>query len=429
MGKSVEPQEAKSAGVSPFIASQLFGSNGFGGHVTASSAYVLWEKSNTLGNAVDLISWPFSQMSPALKDKKTGEYLTRDDEHPALALLANPRRGQSAQQFLYQMMTSFCIAGASYPVLTGNVRFDPAGMYHVGGNHANLMEGSDGWLGAINYSANYDQNRYYRQELPNRPWVYQTDTRLAETIQIMAHERRWGIYPQSPVDRIVYQVLSKYWGLVHNSSMLQKGTRPGGLWSPGDGPLSQDQYEAFKNEVASFTGPGNSGKSVVAPRPVKFEDLSINTKDMDFLQLIESNSKEIYSMYQIPLPLVETKTMTLNNYQNATTALYTGSVLPRSKFILKEFGQFLLSRYKDGDRFELCINEKEIPALKDALIDRQKKMKEAGSYSINEIRAEAGYESAGKEADTIYQPATMVPIADDDYTEDNPKKPEGDDED
>lgn len=404
------------AGISPYVSYQLSGYLGFGSFLSPSMAKWLWEKSDSIGDACDRISWAFAQMRPALRKKSTGEWITHEEEHPLLKLLENPGSGQSALEFRFELMTSYCATGSCYPVALGNVRFEPAGLYSVGAEYAQLQEGGDGWLGDIYMSASYDHSRYQRQIIPKRPWVYQRETGLAETIQIQNSTRRWGIYPQSVIDRVYYQAVSKYYGNQHNAAILKNGSRPGGTWSPKEGSLSQDNYEAFRNEVAKMTGPQAAGANIVAPVPVEYNNLMITPRDMDFLKLIENSRVEIYSQYQIPLPLVVTKTMTMANFENAVIAFYDMAVLPRAKFVLHTMGQWLLSRYKDGDQYELTINEKELDALKGRMIERQKSMTETGVYSDNEIRAESGYESIGDEGDTIYKPATLIPIGEDDDT-------------
>ena len=404
------------SGISPYVSYQLSGVLGDGAYLSPSRAKWLWSQSDSIGDACDRISWAFSQMKPALKDKATGEWISGENEHPLLKLLENPGVGQSALEFRFELMTSYCVTGACYPVALGNVRFEPAGLYSVGAESAQLQEGSDGWLGDIYMSAPYDQSRYERQIIPKRPWVYQRESGLAETIQVSNVNRRYGVYPQSVLERVYYQAVSKYYGNQHNASILKNGSRPGGVWSPKEGGLSQNNYEAFRSEVAKMTGPQAAGANIVAPVPVDYENLIVTSRDMDFIKLIENSRVEIYSQYQIPLPLVVTKTMTMANFENAVIAFYDMAVLPRAKFVLKTMGQWLLSRYKDGDQYELTINEKELDALKGRMINRQKAMTETGVYSDNEVRAEAGYESYGDEGDTIYKPATLIPIGEDDDT-------------
>ncbi len=420
--KAASAVNVKSSGLSPFVQNRLAGYDQFGFWLSPSLAFWLWEKSDTVGDACDRISTAFQSIIPALRDKATGEYLTKPGDHPFLELLSNPGFSMDSAQLKYSLMTSYLVTGNCFPILKGNVNFDPIELHTISANKANLIPNGRNQLETINFTDNEDPNLYTIQKIPKRKTaVYQAESQLSETMQVMMTKRRWGVEAQSPLDRIYYQTMTKYYGNIHNTGLMKNGSRPGGLWSPGDGPLSQTQYESFKQEIEEkFSGPGAAGRNIVAPRPVKYENFLLNPRDMDFIKLIEVDRTEIYNTYQIPLALVSEKVMTMSNFENSMTAFYDLAVLPRAAFILKRLGDFALPRYKDGDRYELCYNEKELPALKSRMFDRAKVMREVSAFSENEIRTETGYEGIGTEGDLIYKPANLVLSGeDDDYTDDN----------
>jgi HK97 family phage portal protein len=403
--KITEPKEVKTSDSINNIF--LTGTNDYNFGLSPSMAYWLFEKSDTIGSAVDLISWAFQSMQPILKDKTNNEYVSN---HPALELLNNPGYQVSSERLKYELMASFLLTSECYPVLLGNVDYEPTGIYSVNSCNANLMPADDMWLGKIIFSAVWDMNAYTRQTIPKRKiWVYQRDNRLAETIQIINIRRRILYRGQSVLERVYYQAASKYFGNIHNAGILKNGSRPSGMWSPKEGSFSQEQYEEFKKEIKdNFMSPANAGKNIIAPRPIQYDNLMLNIRDMDFVKLIENSRAEIYSQFQIPLAMVLPETMTMNNYSNAIVAFYDQAVLPRAKFIFKLLGQFILGRYKDGDKFEMIINEKSLSALQERLFTRVKMMRDTYTFSENELRAEAGYEvsSGGNE---IYKPATWIP--------------------
>lgn len=410
--------EKKSTGYSPYVESQLRGSSA-GYFLSSSEAYWLHEKSDTVFDAVDRISTAFEQIVPILIDKKTGEVIT---QHPLLDLIENPGFTTSGDRFKYEMMTAYALTGACYPVVNGNVKYEPAGMYSVRGNHVNLVEASDGFIGKVAYTENFNNFDYDREVVPGRKqWVYQHKSKLSETQVIMKQQRKDGVYPLSPLETVYYQAVTKYYGNVHNSGIMKNASRPGGMFSPSGGNLTQQQYEAFKQEVRNnYNGPGNAGRMVISPAPVEYKDFILKPRDMDFLELIENSRNEIYSIYHIPLPLVSSKTMTMSNYAKSVEAFYDMAVIPPTKSVLKQLGYFLLPRYKDGDRYVLSINEKELDALKVRMYERAKDMRAIASYSEDEIRAETGYESLGEDdGSTVWKPSTLIASGeDDDYTDD-----------
>ena len=397
--------QTKSVGSS--VVQQFLGGGSLNSWISSTAAFNIWELSDVVYNCIDLIAGPFSQMEYVLKDKKTKEIIT---DHPFLELLQNPGFMQSSTEVMYSLMTSFLVAGSAMPVLSGNVNFDPVGLSSVYSNKANLTPDNHNDLLNISFSTGESSALYKRQLIPKRKIaVYQTDSKLSETIQILKAKRSRGIEPSSPMSRILHQAQTKYYGNIHNTNMLKNGSRPGGLWSPDSKtPLSQEQYEAFKMEVKSnFSGPNNSGKNVVAPTGIRYENFLLNTRDMDFIKLIEASGEDIYNVYNIPLALKSAKTMTMSNFSNSQTALYDMAVIPNSYMLLFLLGSFALPRYKDGDKYELTFDEKTLPALRARMLETAKTMREVGSYTEDEIRQSTGHEAI-EGGEGVYKPANLI---------------------
>jgi len=411
--KDIQSLEKKS-----FSSVNIFKSGSFlsGAQLSYSYAYWLAENVDAINDICQRVGYAFQQLKPVLRNKKTGEYII--DGHPILDLLDNPGMGMSSEQFKYELMTSYLLTGACFPVLVGNVNFDPSSIYTEPASKFALIENGNSNLQTINLNKGR-VTIFEREEITKRKiWVYQTRDKLSETIQLLTQRRKNGVYAQSPLQAIYQQCLTKYYGNIHNANLLKQGNRPGGLWSPTES-LDQDTYESFANSISSARGSGGAGRDIITNEPLNYTDLFLNPRDMDFVNLMQASSNDIYNQYQIPLALITTSAMTMNNYENAIASFYDMCVIPRAKVVYSGLGRFALSRYKDGDRFELTFDEKEITALKGRMLDRAKTMREIYSFSENEIRGTVGYESIGTEGDLIYKPATIIPVETDDYTDDN----------
>jgi HK97 family phage portal protein len=381
-------------------------------------AFWLWAKSDSIGDAVDRIAEDFAQIKPTLQDKITKELI---EDHPIIELIEEPKFMTSGGRLKRELATSILLTGEGYPVLTGNTEYEPSGLYQIYACNSSIRDGTDGHINEIMFTSLYDDNTYYRQtDYKRGMFTYKRNDNLAETAQIKTISRTNDNRGQSRLERIYYQAMTKYYGNIHNTGLLKNASRPGGLWTPANASLSQEQYEKFKEEVANFQGAYSAGKDVVAPQPVKYENFLLNPRDMDFINLIESSRIEIYGQYKIPLPLVVTKTMTLNNYSNSVLAYYDFAVMPIAKYIFGELGRFILPRYKDGFKYILTIDERDLTALKDRMMERARTMAGANVFSDNEIRTEAGYESY-EGGDSIYKPAMLTPAGSDTYTDDNRK--------
>jgi len=409
----------KSSGLdnfSDYVLSQLVG-NTVSSYFSTQNAYWMWEKSAIVADAVNKIAMPFSDIMPALQDIDTQEFLTKPGDHPFLELLNSPGFKFDSTRLKYTLMSSFLIAGATYPVASGNVNFEPTQLEAMMSNKVTLIPGRTDELQRIQFTST-NQNTYNRQEIPKRKTViFQDNNLLSETMQIALSYKSHGVDSLSPLERLYAQALMKFYGDNHNLSLVKNASRPGGLWSSMEKEgMTQEQYEAFRTEVANFVA--NPGKDIVAPAPVKYENFLLKPTDMDFLELIESSKPDIYNLYDIPLALTNVSSMTQSNYENSMLALYDNAVCPRASYIFNRLGEFLLPRYKDGEKYILTYDRKSIDALKSRMLEESEKMRKIASFTEDEIRGVAGYEPAEEDGDVVFRPANLVSGDDDDF-EDN----------
>jgi phage portal protein BeeE len=413
--KNISHIETKSADMT---AQNIFSDNtSIGYFLSPQLAYFLYGISDALADACERIIWATIQIKPQLQEIKTGEYIT---DHPMLELIEHSDMRWNKTQLLSEMMLSYLLCGEFFPVIQGNVKYEPVGLFHYPANNVGIAQGSDGYIGSMICNYQNIAKVYERAINPRyQHYVFNDKEELNQVMHILQIKKRNYLRAQSPLERIYYQAVMKYYGNIHNSNMLKNPTRPGGLWSPKDGQMSQGQHESFKKEVRdNFTGPANTARNIISAVPIEYQDFLINTRDMDFKELIEKVDRDIYQQYQIPLPLVTTDAATYSNYVNAISAFYDIAVLPRAGFFYFELGDFLLSRYKDGSKFRLVIDERQIPALKERLYTRSQSMRNVYAFSENEIRNEAGYENR-LNGDVILQPATLIANGMDDYTGDS----------
>ena len=392
----------------------------YGPSVNSSLAYELCQKSAVIGDVVDRIGSAHAAITPVLIEKGTNKIISDPKDHPLLELLDNPGMRQKYRRFAYESMKSFLLTGEVYPVISGNVNYEPLDLVVRPANKVQLNGMSDELHSILMTSAGKQTQYSQRLNIKKRSLTFQAGNELSETIQIMKEQRAEGLGGLSPLEQIYYEVITSIYGNKHNSNLLKNSTRPGGLWSPKE-PMTQDGYKLFRDEIRDkFQGPGNAGKNIVAPQPVEYVNFLLKTQEMDFINMLDRFETSIYSRYQIPLPLVKAGTMTMGNFSQAAESFYDYAVIPRTSFIFSELGQFLLLRYKGGDRYILGVDERSIPALKERLYKRAKLMSETYIFSDNEMRAETGREALGPEGDVVNKPATLIPsVEDDDYTEDN----------
>lgn len=211
---------------------------------------------------------------------------------------------------------------------------------------------------------------------------------------------------ESPMLSIQNAVYMTIYATQHNSTYLQKGMKSDMIIT-SENTMNKNDFQSFKDEFnKQHSGMQNTGKPVFLANSGKTNLLNLqgNTKDMDFKNLIDTSDQQIAKVYDFPLALISQDNQTYNNYATAISSYYRDSIIPGIGFILDFYNIIFGVKFK--------IDETSIPALKEEKIRISKDMATAGIYSINECRAETGYnEVVGGEE--IYRPASDIPIGSD----------------
>jgi hypothetical protein len=144
----------------------------------------------------------------------------------------------------------------------------------------------------------------------------------------------------------------------------------------------------------------------------KYDNQSMSNKDMDFLELKKEVANAIYKNLKIPLALVNTETMTLDNVTRSMLMFYDNAVLPIANRIFNELSNFLLPRYGNNDNLILTYDEGDIIALEPRRNEQLKVLKDMGIFTINQLRAKVGADPlVGGNA--IYGQSSQIPMATD----------------
>ena len=393
---------------------QMFGSSddGIQGYLSPNLAYWIYQISESVYDSVNRIARAWMEIPIKIRNIKSGEFV----EHPAIDLFQKTDMRFTEGQLKYELMASYLLTGEAFPVLLGNTRYEPVGLFHYPAHNINIAQGTDGYIQTVIASYQSVSKVFQRAENPRfNTYVFETNDQLSQMMQIINMRRRNYLRAQSPLEGIYYQALTKYYGNIHNHGIVKNGARPSGSISPKEPIQNQDNWEAFRNEWKSgFESLNGRGKGIISPRPVEYLNFMLNTRDMDFANLLETGKKDIYTVFNIPLAMVITDAMTMDNYRESINMFYDQAVMPATRFVLKNLGDFILSRYKDGKGLEFVIDEKALPALKDRLFTRAKAMRDAGIYSQDEIRTETGFDGMEDEAlgEIVLVSSTLQPLTD-----------------
>jgi HK97 family phage portal protein len=196
-------------------------------------------------------------------------------------------------------------------------------------------------------------------------------------------------------------------GLRWNYSLLKNSARPSGIIKftaqPGMDTIGRLR-EFFKRQIQGET---NAGEIPFLFDGADWVPTDHAPKDMDFLNTLKEMARQIATAYGVPLPLIENDAATFNNMEQAKERLYTDTVIPLFNEFLASFGDWLLSFYGTSDGMVFKLDMDDIPALESQRarkFDRMIAARAANVLTINEVRAEIGYDAVA-DGDDLDKPA------------------------
>ena len=178
-------------------------------------------------------------------------------------------------------------------------------------------------------------------------------------------------------------------GNLYNANVLQNGARVDGIFS-FKGNLTPEAENKLKTMWQNFfNGVKNAGKTLffnTQNGDIAYTPMSKSNKDMEFQALVNNSNIAIYKNFKIPLPLIETKGQTYNNYAEAQAQLFDNAIEPILTNIVMQLQKILSNNTIQIDMESLPISAK----IKS--FDIAKRQMETSIFTINEVRATLGLE-------------------------------------
>jgi HK97 family phage portal protein len=413
------PVEKKSSEIVWPIPQGSFLEYAFGeyGRLSDQKAMGFYRTNSTVATAVDKIARKVEQIEPVL-EKTDGTLIT---EHAILDLINDPNPFDTRQEFIGKLVRSYLITADSYLSMFGNTERPPLELYVLKPQNVSNVQGVDYFPASYYVTVGPGVGNYLR--VSQKKAVRYIDQNFKELYHIMGFSSRADeLSGDSPLEAAALETRQQIEGRTHNLKLLKNGGRLSLIvaFNDEDGIDGDEHLERKKRVNEELGGSENAGGiAVISGSEVTLKEAGINNKDMDYAELDKVASEAIYLRYEIPLPLVSTDASTYNNVENALLDFYENTILPTTDTVYAGLSKALMHRFKIDD-MRLTYNPESIKVLMRQqireLVDRRK----LNIETINELRALLpNRESLGNEADILYQPATMVPISEDLFTDDN----------
>lgn len=381
-----------------------------GSDLTPFQTASFYQNSSAVATSIDMIADEIEQIEPYLIDSN-GD-MTNDSE--VIKLIKNPNPLDDRRSFIGKLARDWLLNHNSFVFAVGNTKRLPLELWSIKPQLVNPMESHDLYTKYYTVTEGLGARNYYREEL-GRQWRY-IGNNLSELYHIMGYSSsRNNIWGDSPLQAAALEVRQQLSGKKHNLALLNNGGRLSLVAifkDTMDGEQHKDRKAKLTDEIG---GSGNAGKiAVISSEDLELKEMGVNNKDMDYANLDSMAEASIYKRYKIPLPLVTTEASTYNNVENAKFDLYDRTVLPTFQILMDGLSQLILPRVGiNPEDQKLTFNPEQISALKGRMLDELKIRKEINVETPNELRQFLPGRKDIEGGDSVYVPATLVPLGKD----------------
>lgn len=379
--------------------------------ITKILAVSYYTKCSPLYNAIDMIATAISSIVPQVYDKEQEIWVKN---HPVLDLLKLPNADVTWEEFIYALASFYIVTGDAYSIASGKPGSPPKELYCYPSQAVTVLPGKDGFVQTLQTTLYWGTDLYTRDEVNNR-FRYYNKSKTAEIWHIKHFNPttiQGNVYGMSPLNPIYYEINQHQSANRHNLSVLERGATPSGIMSLNP-PIDEDTFTRLQQQMdKTHAGAANAGRMMLLNWGIDYKPTTISNKDMDFLELKKEVTNAIYKNLKIPLALVNTESMTMDNFDKSMIAFYDQAVLPIANRIFSELTNFLMPRYGDNDDLILSYDVGDITALEPRRNEQMKVLKDLGIFTINQLRAESGADPL-QGGNAIYGQSTQIPLATD----------------
>lgn len=406
--KVFQPKQKKSHALQQNIISNIILQSNFNQRfLSPEKAIFYYDIAAPVSTAIDRVNDEFKVLEMVLETKENGD-ITIETDDPILDFMKQPNDDMTQEGFLDALGAYFLITGEVYVIATGtNLNSPPGELIIVSPSNITVKKADDGFIGEISVNTlRGTQETYKRTESGFRFFNKDQSREIWQIKNFSAlQDGRGNSNLNSVSDEIDQYILTA----THNLGLLRNGVRSSGAFTTDDA-LSTDQFDRLKEQSDNFcAGPENAGKSMILEGGMKFMEMSISPKDMDFENLTKRAMAAVFNRYKVPLPLVSADNMTLSNMDSARLILYDNAVLPLAKMLFAELTIFLRPRFGLSEKTQLVPFVDNIPALRLRRNEELKFRRELGLETINEGRAQLGRDDIVEGGDEVFIPNNLVP--------------------
>ncbi len=298
-------------------------------------------------------------------------------EHELATLIAKPNPKLRGENFLYNLVGYYMIAGNAYAFAAGPKEGAPKELWLLRPDTMTVIEGMDGLPAG------------YEQQVSGKKQRFEASGVLHwKTFNPVSD---W--YGMAPLEAAATSVDAHNEGSRWNLALIQNGGTPSGVLYQEDAehPLTEAQFASLKEQVETqYTGALNAGRPLLLEGGLKWQDMGLSPKDMDWTAAKNMNAREIALAFGVPPQMVGVPdSMTYSNYSEARQSLWEDTIIPLASDIAAELTGWLAPKF--GSDIKLVLDLDDIPALADKRARRFDRIANANFLKDEEKRKILGF--------------------------------------
>lgn len=321
--------------------------------------------------------------------RKDGQLV--DSDHPLLRLINRPSPFHGGSFLFESLYTYLLLSGNAYLESVGPTNKPPMELWSLRSDRMRVIPSRFGTPQAYRY-----ENAGMKKD-----WIVDPITGQSEILHIREFHPTDDHYGLSRSEPALFGLARHNAASAHNKALLDNGARPSGalvfepVEVPGSTSLSAPPEILEKAEeelLKRHSGPNNAGRPMVLGGKIKWEEMGLSPKDMDFDANKRDAARDICTALGVPFILVVQGDATYNNMKEAKLQLYEETVLPLLDRGMDELNNWLTPRF--GDDLTLATDLDSIPALEERRQTKRSsvsKLMDDGVLDADEAREELGY--------------------------------------
>lgn len=301
-----------------------------------------------IATAAASVPWKLSQ--------RTARTVRTVETHPLLTLLNNPNPLQGGTELCESLYAFRYIAGNSYLHAIGPKDGPPLELHVLRPDRVAIIPAPGGVPKAYRYSI--DARAI---DIPVDPISGQSRILHLKTFNPLDD---W--YGLSPMEAAAYSIDQHNQCGAWNQSLLQNGARPTGalMVKAGEGQpatLTESQYTRLRTQLdEQFSGSVNAGRPLLLEGGLEWKEMSLNPRDMDFINIKHSSARDVALAFGVPPQLLGIPgDNAYANLKEARMALWEQTIIPLLQSVTDALNNWLVPMFDDS--LELRLDQDAIP--------------------------------------------------------------------